>query len=339
MTNDQNPENKPMLATRCFQTICFIVVTGLLGVGQPATAEEPIQRPESTLLKIPTRPRVPGTLKLQMRSRVETAKGSGKYKPVVRDVEWNVADTVIIICDMWDDHYCKMAAERVGVMAPKMNRVIGLARGHGVMIVHAPSGTKKRYAQTPFRLRLQQAKMFKPPVPIASWCYLDPKDEAPLPIDDRRSDTKAPCDDPIGRARIRMYSKQHDGIRIAGYDGISDNGVEIYNFCRQEGIKNVVVMGVHTNMCILGRPFGIRQMTRLGMNVVLARDLTDAMYDPRSYPYVSHTRGTELVIEHIEKYWCPTIVGEDLTKIISGSSDPLPETLSKGLPALEKSEK
>jgi hypothetical protein len=55
-------------------------------------------------------------------------------------------------------------------------------------------------------------------------------------------------------------------------------------------------MGVHTNMCVLGRPFGIRAMVKLGRKVVLVRDLTDAMYDPRQPPYVSHARGTELVI-------------------------------------------
>ena len=70
--------------------------------------------------------------------------------------------------------------------------------------------------------------------------------------------------------------------------------------------------GVHINMCVLGRPFGIRQQVRLGRNVVLVRDLTDAMYDPRDKPYVSHARGTELVIEHTERYWCPTILSRDL---------------------------
>ena len=36
------------------------------------------------------------------------------------------------------------------------------------------------------------------------------------------------------------------------------------------------------------------------------------MYDPRDKPYVSHARGTELVIEHTERYWCPTIISRDL---------------------------
>jgi len=89
-----------------------------------------------------------------------------------------------------------------------------------------------------------------------------------------------------------------------------------------EGIKNIVIMGVHTNMCVLGRPFGIRAMVRLGRNVVLARDLTDAMYDPRQPPHVSHARGTELVVEHVEKYWCPSILSDDLVQVVPGSAGP-----------------
>ena len=54
------------------------------------------------------------------------------------------------------------------------------------------------------------------------------------------------------------------------------------NLLEQRGIENVILLGVHTNMCVLGRPFGIRQMVYQGKNVVLVRDLTDAMYNPAS---------------------------------------------------------
>jgi hypothetical protein len=63
---------------------------------------------------------------------------------------------------------------------------------------------------------------------------------------------------------------------------------------------------------------------------VLARDLTDSMYDPRTRPFVSHTRGTELVIEHIESRWCPSILGEDLTRVIAGTDSP--SSLSLAVP-------
>src|SRR5262249_53768955 len=50
-----------------------------------------------------------------------------------------------------------------------------------------------------------------------------------------------------------------------------------------------------------------------GLNVVLVRDMTDTMYNPARAPQVTHCRGTDLVIEHIEKYWCPSILSSDLT--------------------------
>jgi hypothetical protein len=71
-------------------------------------------------------------------------------------------------------------------------------------------------------------------------------------------------------------------------------------------------MGVHTNMCILNRTFAIKQMTKWGVRCVLVRDLTDSMYNPKDRPFVAHDRGTALVIEHIEKYWAPTVLSADL---------------------------
>jgi nicotinamidase-related amidase len=275
---------------------------------------------ENAVEPLPNRPQVPGVLRLNVRERKETAAGSKQFNVVERTVDWQVSKTAIIIIDMWDGHYCRSAAQRVGVMAPRMNQVITAARAHGVMIIHAPSGVVDMYADTPYRQRMKQVPAAKPPAEWAfnKWCDLDPVREPPLPIDTSRCS----CDDPVVGSAVRQFSKQHPGLEMIGYDGVSDNAQEIFNFCEAEGITNIVVMGVHTNMCVLGRPFGIRAMVRLGRNVVLVRDLTDAMYDPRQPPYVSHARGTELVIEHIEKYWCPSIVADDLVQVVAGSAGP-----------------
>ena len=112
--------------------------------------------------------------------------------------------------------------------------------------------------------------------------------------------------------RDRKYTRQHPGLDIAGYDGISDKGGEIFSYFRNRGIKNIAIVGVYSNMCVLGRSFGIRQLVGLGFQVTLVRDLTDVMYDPRDPPYVSHARGAELVVEHIEACWCPSIESRDL---------------------------
>jgi hypothetical protein len=73
-------------------------------------------------------------------------------------------------------------------------------------------------------------------------------------------------------------------------------------------------MGVHTNMCVLNRSFAIKQMVRWGVNIALVRDLTDTMYNPAMPPYVSHDEGTRLVVEYIEKFWCPSLLSDDLLK-------------------------
>ena len=75
-------------------------------------------------------------------------------------------------------------------------------------------------------------------------------------------------------------------------------------------------MGVHTNKCVLNRSFAIKQMTRWGVRCVLVRDLTDSMYDPQYRQSVSHDRGTDLVVEYIEKYWCPTTLSSELLEAL-----------------------
>ena len=245
------------------------------------------------------------SLRLVARSRVVH---DGAVGPVERTLVWRASESAVIICDMWDDHHCMSSVARLEGMIPRMNRVVRSARELGVTIVHAPSGTMEFYAPTPQRERILAAPPVEPPVPIANWCHLDPQAEGPLPIDD-----KDPCDDEFPGESKRVWSRQHPDLHIAEEDVVSDDGQEIFNYFALKRIANVVLMGVHTNICVLGRPFGIRQQVRLGKNVVLARDLTDAMYDPRDEPFVSHERGTELVVEHIERYWCPSIVGEDLT--------------------------
>jgi hypothetical protein len=65
-------------------------------------------------------------------------------------------------------------------------------------------------------------------------------------------------------------------------------------------------------MCILRRSFAIKALVRRGVPVALVRDLTDAMYNPARAPYVSHAEGTRLVVEYVEKFWCPTVESGDL---------------------------
>lgn len=245
-------------------------------------------------------------LTLHTLRRLPANTGLNQWQTVERTVEWSPARTAIVICDMWDKHWCPDATERVGELAPRMNEVVKAARVKGVLIIHCPSDTMPFYEGHPGRKLAQAAPKVHPKVPLQPWCALDPAKEPPLPIDD----SDQGCDGCPDCKPSRAWSRQHPAIEIADGDAITDSA-EAYYLMRQRAITNVVVMGVHVNMCVLGRPFSIRQMVAQGQNVVLMRDLTDSMYSHRSRPWVSHFRGTELVVEHIEKYWCPTITSVD----------------------------
>jgi type 1 glutamine amidotransferase/nicotinamidase-related amidase len=245
-------------------------------------------------------------LGLHIRSRIETSKGSGQWQATESTVQWEPRKTAIVVCDMWNQHWCKGATARVAEMAPRMNEVLQDARRRGVFIIHCPSDTLKYYEGTPQRKLAQAAPKATPRVPIQGWCALDSGRESPLPIDD----SDGGCDDEPQCKQGRPWTHQIDALQILDGDAITDSA-EAYYLMEQRGIENVIVMGVHANMCVLGRPFSIRQMVRQGKNVVLMRDLTDTMYNSRKAPYVRHFVGTDLIVEHIEKYWCPSITSAD----------------------------
>jgi nicotinamidase-related amidase len=238
---------------------------------------------------------------LALRSRVEAFRGSGQWSEVQIDYPFDPAKSALIVCDMWDKHWCKGANVRVAALVKKLEPVLETARRKGMIIVHAPSETMAFYANTPQRQRMLSLRSFVPPKERNITA-------PPLPIDD----SDGGCD--TGDKVYQAWTCEHPGLKIAPEDYISDKGQEIYNLLRSRGIETVFYTGVHTNMCILNRTFAIKQMTKWGVRCILLRDLTDAMYGPQDAPHVNHQQGTELVVEYIEKYWSPTGLSNDLTR-------------------------
>lgn len=209
-------------------------------------------------------------------------------------------------------------------MVPRFNQFLEDARGRGMLIIHAPSDCTKAYEGQNARKRAQTApKAGNLPKDIGNWCAKIPSEEKEVyPIDQTDGGED---DDPaehqawaeklkgMGLNPRAPWTHQHKGIRIdQEKDAISDSGVEIWNLLESKKIKNVILCGVHVNMCVSGRPFGMRQMAKNGKNVVLVRDLTDSMYNPARWPHVSHQEGTALFVAHAEKFICPTITSNQL---------------------------
>ncbi len=246
---------------------------------------------------------------LALRTRDVAADGTDRPRTMLRP-DWDAARAAVVICDMWDDHHCASAARRVAEMAPRVNEVAAGLRDRGALIVHAPAGCADFYAGTPARMRAIRAPHAPAPCPIdwngwdheAADTVLPATLTAPGPCS---CDSAAPC----GEAGPPYpWTRQTPLIGIEPDDAVSDDGQEVFNLLEHRGIADVVVMGVHTNVCVLGRPYGIRQLVRLGKRPVLCRDLTDSFHrDPGG-----HFRGTERVVAHVERRWCPTVTSDQL---------------------------
>ncbi len=247
-----------------------------------------------------------GNLTLHLRSRLPEDAGTNEYRAVERTVQWAGKQTAIVVCDMWDRHWCSGATARVGEMAPHMEKVLTAARQLGVLVVHAPSETMSFYEGTPQRQRAKDAPQAPKPAQLKAL-----PTNCPLPIDD----SDGGCDDQPQCKQGQAWKRQHAALTIGPDDVISDNGDQVYNVFRAHGIQNVIIMGVHANMCVLGRSFAIRRLVQLGFNVALMRDLTDTMYNSRQRPRVNHFTGNDLVVAHIERNYCPSLTSADFLGI------------------------
>ncbi|MEE2639035.1 MAG: isochorismatase family protein [Planctomycetota bacterium] len=253
---------------------------------------------------------------LVITSRTHTDSGS-----VEKTEKWKTAKSAVIVCDMWDAHHCLNAVKRVNEMAPRMNQLLKKMREGGATIIHAPSSCVDFYRDHPARRNaIGVPRSQNLPTGIGQWCdHIPAEKDYPLDQTDGGEDD-APDEHKKWAAELTArgrnprapWKRQVATLEIADADFITDNGEEVWSILEARQISNVLMVGVHTNMCVLGRPFGLRQLSSNGKNVILVRDLTDTMYNPARWPFVDHYQGNRLIQRHIEKYVCGTTTSDQV---------------------------
>ncbi|MDR3228619.1 MAG: isochorismatase family protein [Puniceicoccales bacterium] len=246
------------------------------------------------------------TIKIKLRSRDASDKITERVE------EWKASETAIVVCDMWDKHWCKHATKRVAELAPSLNTMLNVARGKGFKIIHAPSDCTGFYKGHP-----AYQKSLKYGDGRARWFSTGSVGGEPrLPIGDPQPPDGG-CSECKWNNKIQ-WRRQIPTIDIKPQDYIVESRGKFSGYINDAGIKNVIVCGVHTNICVLGRPFSLRASKSLGRRIALIRDMTDLMYNnvpgsKKTAPNVDHWAGLNLVVGHIEKYVGPSILSSSIT--------------------------
>ena len=200
----------------------------------------------------------------------------------------------VVAVDVWNFHWCKTATMRVDAIVPRLNQALNEARAMGMQVMLCPSDVVDNYAGYPQREAVfglprvpvpQVMEVTCPPVPDAGGCA-------------------------CGRERCAVnygWDGMHPALEIGPDDLMPDTQAEVYAICRKRGLTHLIYVGFHTQVCLLGKPMGLKAMKAAGLKCVLARDMTDAHpgYDPsRAF---TPDLNTSQVVEHFEKHLSPTI--------------------------------
>jgi nicotinamidase-related amidase len=195
-------------------------------------------------------------------------------QPLREKGAWKVTNpdkTAIVIIDMWNSHWCMTASERVSSMTPRMNAVLDVARSLGMQVVWNPSDVVTAYAGYPQYERAVAVEHRHPPVVR----------DVPA-VKFTASGGSCMCGPGFACVVNYGWDGMHPDLVIADDDLISSSTDEIYSLLSEKGITDIIYMGVHTNMCVYGKPGALSFMWKAGFNCLLARDLNDAFtrYDP-----------------------------------------------------------
>ncbi|MFT3705570.1 MAG: NPCBM/NEW2 domain-containing protein [Agriterribacter sp.] len=206
----------------------------------------------------------------------------------------------IVVIDMWNWHWCKTSAGRVGCMVPRMNKCLDGARALGMQVFLCPTDVANNYVGRPQR----EAALAVNRIPLPPSLNL----ACPHPGSGGCMCGEDQCITNGG------WNGMADSLYIRDNDFISSGPEELYSICKAKGITHLWYMGVHTNNCVLGKPEGMRNMMNYGLTCALVRDLQDpeTFYDP--IKNITPDDNNARVVAHFEKYLAPSINFGDFLK-------------------------
>ena len=231
----------------------------------------------------------------------------------------------VLVIGLWSGHHCAEADRILHELCPKVNVFLKKCRNNNMKVIFGSLSLTKLPKYAPLKNNMKN-------IPYARL------------IDKGMSFPPLPFDDSDGGivSRNLNFSRVgvdiHPSIEIFDTDAMSDNCKEILNYLHYHNIKHLMVLGAHTNMCVLDRAYGIKNLSRYGFPMSIVRDLTDPMVNPDGILVKDRQDASEQIIRFIEQHFCPSVDSKDVIflaenkKLIRCDID---DTICKNGPSIE----
>lgn len=225
-------------------------------------------------------------------------------------IEFSFDKSALLLCDVYNNHWCKEQTKRYEAIAQKIGRVASAFQKKGMCVVHSPSGCTTKYVDTSQYQRM---------IPFLQAPPLTHRRDIPtphVPITTPRTERCECCCTPRCDPHS-TWTCEHQYIPLGEKDIICDNGPSIYLYLEKQGITTLFYAGFALNMCMLERDFGIPQMLRWGINCLFIRDLTDVFYISMDASKMTHDAALQGIVSYVEDTYCPSVTSEELLRALN----------------------
>lgn len=226
---------------------------------------------------------------------------------VEKEKTFDPSQVAVLVVGMWSGHQCKVADRILQELSPKVDTFLKRCRSHEMKIIFGSSSLVKlpKYASLrknmkniPFAKLTDKGLSF-PPIPF---------DDSDGGINERNTEFQ--------RGEVDM----NPAIECMDVDAITDNSKELLNYLHYHKCQLLLVVGVHTNMCVLDRPYGMKNLARYGFPMAIVRDLADPMVKPDGILVKDRDDALQKIIHYIEQYFAPSVDSRDFMFLEKGKT-------------------
>jgi nicotinamidase-related amidase len=230
---------------------------------------------------------------------------------VTSEISLNTSDTLFYV-DFWRAHWCPYYNDRAFFLTPRLNEILHLARSRGFRAFHLHWKPHESKLDKELRAEAEE-RAAKGETEIIRVTWTDNTKNNSKYIPGFQDRCMLPGYERFGPTRNQ---KPHPSISVSKSDSVAFNFKSIANIAHFLNISTVILMGIHTNLCIRSAAM---YLALVNISVGYVEDLLDAgFYFPgqKKHGVRSHSKMNKVAYNYSILYHGWGVGGFDLMRAL-----------------------